>query len=216
MRQVSSAYFAILLRSAAGVAAISALTLAPTAVCAQTTAPSAQSFIGDNVQKGLTILNNTALSPADRRDQFETLLLSITDLDRAAVFTLGSYRKGASDADVSAFTMEFQNYAVAVYQSYFARYQGQTLKVTGSVQHAPGDVVVSTLLINPNANGAEPLAIDFRVIDSQGKPMIVDFSVGGVWLAQEERDQFTAFLGQNGGSISALTAHLKQIEANYK
>jgi phospholipid transport system substrate-binding protein len=213
MRQVSVASFVFLL-SVAGLAGASAFV--PTAACAQTTTTSAQSFINDNVQKGLAILNNTALSPADRRSQFETLLLSITDLNRAAAFTLGPYGKSAPAADVSAFTAEFQNYAVAVYQSYFARYQGQTLKVTGAMQHAPGDVVVSTLLVNPNAQGEEPLAIDFRVIDSRGKPMIVDFSVGGIWLAQEERDQFTAFLGHNDASVSALTAHLKQIEAQYK
>jgi phospholipid transport system substrate-binding protein len=216
MRKLPNAFFAAFVRVVGTVTIASMVALAPNAACAQTTSASAQSFIGDNVQKGLTILNNASLSPADRRGQFETLLLTITDLNRAGLFTLGSYRKNASDGDVSAFTSEFQNYAVAVYQSYFARYEGQVLKVTGAVQHAPGDVVVSTLLVNPNAHGEQPLAIDFRVIDSQGKPMIVDFSVGGVWLAQEERDQFTAFLSQNGGSIPALTAHLKQIETQYK
>lgn len=204
-----------LLRSicAAFVAFAMMFALAPMA-SAQTTAASAQSFIGANVQKGLTILNDASLSPADRRGQFQTLLLSIMNLNRGALFTLGEYRKNASDSDVSAFTAEFQNYAVAVYQSYFARYQGQTLKVTGAVEHAPGDVVVSTLLVSPN--GDAPLPIEFRVIDDEGKPMIVDLSVEGVWLAQEERDQFTAFLGQNGGSVPALTAHLKQIETQYK
>jgi phospholipid transport system substrate-binding protein len=207
-------FFALASRAAGGIALIVLIAVAPAQ--AQTNASPAESFIRDNVQKGLGILNDASMNPADRRAQFQTLLLSITDLKRAAVFTLGTYRSGASDADVSAFTAEFQNYAVAVYQSYFARYQGQTLKITGSVQHAPGDTVVSTSLVNPNAQGEAPLAVDFRVIDSQGKPTIVDFSVGGVWLAQEERDQFLAFLGQHGGSVSALTDHLKQIETQYK
>jgi phospholipid transport system substrate-binding protein len=211
MRQLSSLYFATVLAAAP----LCLVTLAPSAAIAQTTtAASAQSLIGGNVQKGLGILNDRALSPADRRAQFQTLLLSITDLKRAAVFTLGSYRTGASDADVAAFTNEFQNYAVAVYQSYFSRYDGQTLKVIGASERAPGDVVVSSLLVNPDASQA-PLAIDFRVMDDSGKPTILDFSVGGVWLAQEERDQFTAFLGQHNGSIPALIDHLKQIETQY-
>lgn len=208
MRQLSRRLFATL--CALGFAFF----LAPVAASAQT-AP-AQSFIAANVQKGLGILNDKSLSPADRRTQFQALLLSITDLDRAALFTLGSYRKDAADADVNAFTQEFRNYAVAVYQSYFARYQGQMLTVTGAVAHGPGDTVVSTLLVNPNARDEEPLAIDFRVMDKQGSPTIADFSVAGVWLAQEERDQFTAFLSQHGGSIPALTDHLKQIETQYK
>ena len=36
-------------------------------------------------------------------------------------------------------TAAFQNYAVAVYQSYFSKYSGQTSKVTGSQQRSPGD-----------------------------------------------------------------------------
>jgi ABC-type transporter MlaC component len=43
--------------------------------------------------------------------------------------------------------------------------------------------------------------------------VIVDFSVAGMWLAPEERDQFTAFLNQNGGSIPALIAHLDALRA---
>ncbi|MGA9794047.1 MAG: ABC transporter substrate-binding protein [Rhizomicrobium sp.] len=215
MRRMWNVSFAAFARVAGAAALVFAVLLAP--ANAQTTAASAQSFIAENVQKGLAILSDASLSQADRRGQFETLLLSITDLDRTADFTLGSYRKTAPGADVSAFISQFQNYAIAVYQSYFARYQGETLKVTGAVAHAPGDVVVSTVLIDPHAaNGEAPLQIDFRVMDENGKPMIVDFSVAGIWLAQEERDQFTAFLSQHGASIPALTEHLKQIEAQYK
>jgi len=44
----------------------------------------------------------------------------------------------------------------------------------------------------------------------------VDFSVAGIWLAIEERDQFTAFLGQNGGNISTLIGHLNDLAKQYK
>lgn len=191
-----------------------ALALLPAIACAQTSGAAAQAFIAQNVQKGLGILNDTALNPADRRTQFEALLLQITDLNRVAAFTLGSYAKGASDSDVNAFKSEFQNYAVAVYQSYFARYSGQVLSITGTVEHAPGDTIVSTVLVSPH--GGAPLPIAFRVMDESGKPAIVDFSIEGVWLAQEERDQFVAFLNQHDGSIPALTGHLKQIETSYR
>ena len=43
--------------------------------------------------------------------------------------------------------------------------------------------------------------MDFRVRTDTGKPVVMDFSVAGIWLALEERDQFTAFLGQNNGNI---------------
>lgn len=177
----------------------------------------AEQFVGDNIHKGLDILNNKSLSAEQRRSQFEQFLLGLTDMKRIAVFTLGNYRRAASEADQDAFTAAFQNYAVAVYQSYFSKYAGQTLKVTGSTERAPGDFIVATTLIDPNdRSGQPPLEVDFRVRTDTGKPVVVDFSVAGIWLALEERDQFTAFLGQNGGNIRTLNSHLTELAKQYK
>jgi phospholipid transport system substrate-binding protein len=177
----------------------------------------AEEYVGDNIHKGLDILNNKGLSVDQRRGQFEQFLLGLTDMKRIAVFTLGNYRRSASPADVDAFNTAFQNYAVAVYQSYFAKYAGQTLKVTGSTERAPGDFIVATALIDPNDHsGQPPLEVDFRVRTDAGKPVVVDFSVAGIWLALEERDQFTAFLGQNGGNIKLLNSHLNDLAKQYK
>ena len=177
----------------------------------------AEQFVADNIHKGLDILNNKGLSADQRRTQFEQFLLGLTDMNRIAVFTLGNYRRNASPADQEGFNAAFQNYAVAVYQSYFAKYAGQSLKVTGSTERAPGDFIVATALIDPNdRSGQPPLEVDFRVRTDGGKPVVVDFSVAGIWLAIEERDQFTAFLGQNGGNLRTLIAHLNDLAKQYK
>ena len=82
---------------------------------------SAESFVSGSIQKGLALLNNKALAPAAKRDQFEDFLLDLTDLKRIADFTLGVYRRSASPADVAAFQTAFLNYAVSVYQFYFSK-----------------------------------------------------------------------------------------------
>jgi phospholipid transport system substrate-binding protein len=177
----------------------------------------AESYVQDNIHKGLELLNNRALSTEQRRSQFETFLLGLTDMKRIADFTLGQYRRGASPADVAAFDAAFQSYAVAVYQSYFEQYKGQTLKVTGSQERAPQDFIVDTQLIDPNDHsGQAPLVVEFRVRTDTGKPVVIDFSVAGIWLAIEERDQFTSFLGQNGGNIAMLNGHLNDLAKQYK
>lgn len=177
----------------------------------------AEEFVQDNIHKGLEILNSKGLPPDQRRAQFEGFLLGLTDMKRIADFTLGQYRRSASPADVAAFEGAFQNYAVAVYQSYFAKYAGQTLKVTGSQARTPDDFIVATQLIDPNDNsGQQPLEVDFRVRTDSGKPVVVDFSVAGIWLALEERDQFTAFLGQNNGNIHTLIAHLSDLAKQFR
>jgi phospholipid transport system substrate-binding protein len=179
-------------------------------------APAAEAFVQANVQKGLTILNNRGLSTEQKRSQFETFILGLTDMKRIANFTLGQYRRTASPADESAFAAAFQSYAIAVYQSYFAKYSGQTLKVTGSQERAAGDTIVQTQMIDPNDHsGQQPLEVDFRVLNDGGRNVVIDFSVAGIWLALEERDQFSSFLGQNNGSIPTLISHLKDLAKNY-
>ena len=58
--------------------------------------------------------------------------------------------------------------------------------------------------------------MDFRVRADSGKPVVVDFSVAGIWLALEERDQFTAFLGQNNGDIHTLISHLSELAKQFR
>jgi len=169
----------------------------------------AEDFVSTNIQKGLAILNDSHLSADQRQSQFEQLLLSATDMKRVATFTLGKYADSASTADKDAFVAAFQRYAIAVYQSYLGKYAGQTLTVTGSTAHAADDAIVATMLNDPS--GRNGMEVDFRVRSNTGSPVIVDFSVAGMWLAPSERDQFVAFLDRNNGNIPALIAHLDEL-----
>ena len=188
-----------------------ALSAAPLMLARSAAAASvAESFVGENIQKGLDILRDKRLSAVQRRDQFEGLLLSLVDVRRIALFTLGQYRRTASNEDVEAFVNAFKNYATAAYQSYFAKYTDQTLKVTGSTQRAPTDFIVQTQLADPNSN-QPPSEVDFRVRTDTGKPVLVDVAYQGIWLSLEERDQFVAFLGQNNGNVRSLIAHLSEL-----
>lgn len=187
-----------------------ALTAAPVLA-----ASPAESFIQDNVQKGLAILNDTSLSADARQAQFQSFLESLTDIHRIAMFTLGAAAKSASPADVDAFTEAFRSYAAAVYQQQLAHYSGQTLKVTGSIERAPGDTVVQAQVQQPNGASAGD-EVDFRVEDDSGKLVVIDASVAGVWLALQERDQFTAFLAQHNNDVKALAADLVQRAASIR
>lgn len=175
----------------------------------------AESFVDQNIHKGLEILSDKRLSTVQRRDQFEGLLLSLVDVRRIALFTLGQYRRTASPEDVEAFVNAFKNYATAAYQSYFAKYTDQTLKVVGSRQLSPTDFIVQTQLVDPGSN-QPPAEVDFRVRTNtdNGRPVLVDVAYQGVWLSLEQRDQFVAFLGQNNGNIRTLIAHLSDLAAN--
>jgi phospholipid transport system substrate-binding protein len=169
----------------------------------------AEDFVSGNIQSGFDILNDKSLGADERGRRFASFLLGLTDLKRVALFLLGKYAASAAPADLDAYVAAYQDYVLSVYQSYFSRYAGQTLRVISSRERAPGDYIVSTTMVG----GSSPMQIDFRVRTDGAKPVLVDFAVEGVWLALAERDQFLSVLAQNNGDIKALTAHLRALGA---
>jgi phospholipid transport system substrate-binding protein len=166
----------------------------------------AEDFINGNIQAGFDILNDRGASPAQRRERFASFLLGLTDVKRVAVFLLGRYATGAQQSDLDTYVAAYQDYVLTLYQSYFALYAGQSLRVLASRERAPNDFVVTANVTGPNSTAME---IDFRVRTDGAKPVLVDLGVAGVWLALAQRDQFLAVLAQNNGDIKALTAHLR-------
>jgi len=122
-------------------------------------------------------------------------------------------RRSATPQETEQFVDAFRDYAVAVYESRLSAYSGQTLRVTGTTPHAQGDDIVTTILVDPSAhtNGQDPIEVDFRVLTDNGRYVVIDASIAGVWLALEERDQFTAFLEENHDSLPALISHLNAL-----
>jgi phospholipid transport system substrate-binding protein len=170
----------------------------------------AEAFVQQNIDQGYSILNNASLGDAQRRAQFRSFMLSLTDTKRIGLFTLGQYANSAPKNDVDAFTAAFADYAVAVYESRLSKYKGQTLKVTGSTSRAADDTVVNADVVNPNAANAQPIKVGFRVRKTaDGRFIVTDINVEGVWLALSQRSDFTAFLQMHAGSVAALTDHLK-------
>ena len=173
----------------------------------------AEDFIAANIQAGFDILNDKTLTAESRKTRFAAFLLGLSDVKRVALFLLGKYAATMPPADVDAYVGAYQDYVLAIYQSYFARYAGQSLKVVSSRERAPQDFVVTTQMTGANA---APVQIDFRVRTDGAKPVLVDLGVSGVWLALAQRDQFIAVLAQNNGDAKALIAHLRQTENLYR
>jgi ABC-type transporter MlaC component len=182
---------------------------------AQTSA-SAQDFVQADIQTGVSILQDKSLSADARRQQLHDFLLSLLDTRRIAIYTLGS-AQSASPTDLDAMFDAFRDFMGATYNSRLGSYGGQTLKITDTVEHAPGDFVVRTILIDPSdPPGANPTEVGLRVVDESGKFYIVDAHIEGIWLAEALRDDFQGFLKEHNGDIAALTAHLRELAVTLK
>ena len=167
----------------------------------------ARAFTQTMVDNGFAILRDTRMDKATRVSRFNAYIVEHMDARKTALFTLGNYRRGASDGVVEPFVAAFTSYATAIYGSHLVDYAGATVRVTGDVANKPGDVTVQTV-----AEGGplrQPLRIAFRLAAENGGYKIVDVQVEGIWLSVEQRDQFASVLSQNRGDIASLTNSLR-------
>lgn len=177
----------------------------------------AKSFIETNVAHGIAILKNKSLSTAQRHEQIRDLLSNALDTKKIGLFALGAARAKASPADLADYVTAFNNFMIESYVMRLGGYGGQTLKMTGVIDHAPGDYIVQSVLVDPaNPDDPDAVHVDFRVLREADKYAIVDASIAGVWLGLAQRDDFTGFLGQHNDSVPLLTSHLKEMTAGFE
>ena len=192
--------------------ALAALIMAVATVLAVSTAKAsseAEAFVQQKVDIGYEILNDESLTDEARHVQFHAFLISLTDVRRIGMFTLGQYARGATPEQTSEFIESFTDYTVAVYEDRLSQYRGQTLMVTGSIDRAADDSVVNAIVVNSNGPTPQPIRAAFRVrSDSNGDPIVIDMQIEGIWLAISQRSDFTAFLQQN--SLTVLSEQLRR------
>lgn len=193
-----------------------ALGLAGPAYGASSQDSAVESYVQTNIDHGIAILKDKSLAPAAKREQVRDLLSTLLDTKKIGLFALGPARAKASQADLDSYIAAFKAFMIGSYVTRLNGYGGQSLKVTGVIDHAPGDFVVTSVLVDPsNPDDPDPVHVDFRVLNENGKFAVVDASIAGVWLGLAQRDDFVGFLGQHDDSVPQLTAHLKEMTATF-
>ncbi len=174
-------------------------------------ANAAQAFVQQNIESANAILDNPSMSAEQRRMEFGRLMLSMTDTRRIGLFALGQYANGATPEQLGAFQNAFADYATTGFESRLDKFKGGRITVTGAAMRASDDFVVNAEMIRSyEKENREPLKLAFRVRAlPDGGFVLTDMQFEGVWLALSERDDFTAFLQQHRGDISALTDSLR-------
>jgi len=172
----------------------------------------AEIFVEQQLKVGYSILTDQTLTEEQRRMKFHDFVLSSTDMQRIALFTLGFYAGKSNAIDLKKFENTYMEHAVVVYSAWLNRYRGETFTVTGSVRRAPDDVTVNTDFINPADPNGPHSRVSFEVRKrSDGRLAICDMRFGGIWLALSERGDFGEFLEHHNGSVAALTGNLQSV-----
>lgn len=172
------------------------------------------SFVIRLGEKTIEKLTDISLTPAARESEFRTLLREGFAIKAIAKFVLGKYGAEAPAAKVDEFNQVFEDYIVSLYGKQYSakgRHRFEVEKVAGTSR--PSDSMVMTKIVS--GDGSDPLHVNFQVRDLGDSFKILDVRVEGVSMVLAQRDEFTAYIGANGGEVDALiTALRKRIADN--
>jgi phospholipid transport system substrate-binding protein len=123
-------------------------------------------------------------------------------MTRSAV---GPQWRSASAEQRTRLQSEFKTLLVRVYSGALTQVQDQTLEVTRT-QPVQGSTQV---VVQSEVRGkGEPIRLDYRLDRFGDAWKIIDVNVGGIWLVQSYRSQFSSVL--TSGGIDGLIAKLAE------
>lgn len=160
--------------------------------------------------KNLTAKATTALTSkkteAEQLKDFQAVLGEALALDVIGKFMIGGARKSMTPAQIGKYDKAFPPYLTRLYADQFADIVGRPLEVIDSRKLGARDVVVRTRFTRKE--GA-PINVDWRVRKLKtGEQKAIDIIVGGVSIMSVKREEFSAFIAQNG--VDALIARIEK------
>lgn len=177
---------------------------------AQNVAPdAAKKFINDMGARAVGTLAKQG-NVAQRNNEFTTLMVEALDFEALALSTLGKMARTITPADKKEFTRLFAAYVIDVAIEKFGNIQITGFGIGEVKQQPNGDVKVNTAI---NRTGDKPIAVDWRVKNTQGKPRINDMEIEGYSLSIHYRGEF-----ERAGlsTVPGLIKRLQELTKNSK
>ena len=147
----------------------------------------------------------------EKLDLFRSKFQNALDLKYIGQFVTGIYWRRASEADKQAFLDAFMEFTTKSWADKFNMYTGQTIVFKGTRNAQKGQLFVDSVVQNE-----PPAEVIWRIREKNGSYKIVDIIVEGVSMAMSYRNEYSAYLQANGGSLKKLTQTLKEKSESFK
>jgi len=128
-------------------------------------------------------------------------ILPHTDFDRISSLVLGKLWKTASPDERERFKQEFQTLLVRTYSRAFVEFKDWNIRYLPlDMENGATKVIVKTEVLQP---GLQPVAVNYRMLLSNGEWKAYDIMIEGVSLVTNYRTTFTNEV-QAKGSLNAV------------
>ena len=139
--------------------------------------------------------------------EFERVFIRYADVPIIARSALGIAARGASDAQMNAFTLAFQGYISRKYGSRFREFIGGNIEVEDARQIKSFYEVISTAYLR----GEAPFEVRWHVSNKSGRDLFFNLIIEGINMVAAERTEIGALLDERGGNIEQLTKDLRSL-----
>lgn len=168
----------------------------------------ADAFVRKVTSEGIEEIINANVSQNVKDQRFEKLFNDALDLDFIGQFVLGRYWKIATPEQRKNFIKVYRELNIKTWSARFDEFKGKSFVFVGSTPSTSKNQIFinSTVAMDQG----EPAKVVWRVKQSGETFKIVDIIIENVSLAITARNEYTAFIKNNGGNINALIADLQK------
>ncbi len=167
----------------------------------------ASAFLASLTDRAFAQLSDESLSMPERRQRFRVLFRENFDVPAIGRFVLGRYWRKAKPPVRKDFLSVFEEIMVRRFAPKFANYAKTKFQV-GLVRPLGegGQYMVASTVV-PTAG--EPLHIDWRVRDKDGRLKILDVVGQGISMALTLRSEYASAIKDSGGRVEGLVDKLR-------
>ncbi|TGD44786.1 ABC transporter substrate-binding protein [Pseudotabrizicola sediminis] len=148
---------------------------------------------------------NSGKSASAMYGDFERIFARYADVPTISRSALGPAARGASRAQLTAFTTAYQSYIARKYGARFREFIGGQIEVTGARAVKSYFEVISVAKLR----GQAPFDLRWHVSDKSGKDLFFNIIIEGVNMLASERTEIGAMLDRRRGDINGLIEDMK-------
>ena len=167
----------------------------------------ASAFLASLTDRAFAQLSDESLSMPERRQRFRILFREHFDVPAIGRFVLGRYWRKAKSPVREDFLSVFEEIMVRRFAPKFANYAETKFQI-GLVRplREKGQYMVASTVVPTEG---EPLHIDWRVRDKDGRLKILDVLGQGISMALTLRSEYASAIKDSGGRVEGLVDKLR-------
>ena len=165
-------------------------------------------FVQSTVNRAAKTLSGN-FTKNERIEKLKEIAKDTVDINGIGFYTLGSYRKTISDAQLETYKTLFEQYFLKSFSSRLAEYSNPEIEVTTKKKLNDNYTMVSSILVKTEER--PEVKIDWRIYTKNtNTPMIRDLIIEGLSLARTQKEEFSSIIESTDGDMNALFSTLKE------